>query len=432
MKKILCLFVFALLALPVWSATYYIDPDSETNGVGSEADPFNVCPTITGNNTYLWKRGTTQDIGTRGLAVSGVVIGAYGTGNRPILTNNGNYIFQLTTAVTTFTVQDVRLSDCTYAILVSTGGSGTYLTVDNCEIDTCANSAMSIHFAGTVEVKYSSIHNNTVDGIDFYGPGYLWAHHNTFDSNGTTGDNNHDTISCQGTGLIEWNTITNQLSTSGSAIDATHNTGQCTIRYNTMITGEGHGLGLNGDEADVAAHKVTCYNNYVSGFREGAYIYNYGTYELYNNTFAACTVQGIRGGINGETNLRNMYIKNNIVSGSETIKLTLPAANGYTIECDYNCLYESTGENLNLFVDGVGYDTLAAWKAAVAYDQHSIGDNPALTGSAIGYASPCRDAGTSMSAIFTTDITGFIRSGAWDIGAYEFRGSTCGGTFGLH
>jgi hypothetical protein len=418
MARLLISLVLVLLSSQAFGATYYIDPTGD-NGVGSEADPFNACPTIEADNTYLWKRGTTQDIGARGLAVSGVVIGAYGTGARPILTNNGNYIFQLTTAVTTFTVQDVRLSDCTYAILVSTGGSGTYLTVDNCEIDTCANSGMSIHFAGTVEVKNSNIHDNAVDGIDFYGPGYLWAHDNVFDSIGTSGANNHDTISVQGTGLIEDNVITNQLGSDGSGIDAAHNTGSCIIRRNTLITGEGHGLGLNGDEADVATHLVTAYSNYITGFQDGAFLYNYGTYQLYNNTFKDCTRYGIRGGVNGEANLRNMSFINNIISGHETIKISMPAANGYTITSDYNCLYDSSeGADLNLYNDGTGHDTLAGWQEH-GYDAHSITTAPGLTGYAIGYSSPCKDTGIALSAV-TTDIVGRARAGLYDIGAFEF------------
>jgi hypothetical protein len=77
-------------------ATFYIDPDSATDGVGSEADPFNTWDSVTtaAGNTYLQKRGTTF-VGTITLAANGsaknLIIGAYGEGADPIIAPTGNY-----------------------------------------------------------------------------------------------------------------------------------------------------------------------------------------------------------------------------------------------------------------------------------------------------------------------------------------------------
>lgn len=71
-------------------ADFYIDPDSPTNGAGTEADPFNVWPTIASNNNYYQKRGTSINLtGTISLINDATVtIGAYGDSSfdKPIIT----------------------------------------------------------------------------------------------------------------------------------------------------------------------------------------------------------------------------------------------------------------------------------------------------------------------------------------------------------
>ena len=72
-------------------ATFYIDPTGATNGVGSEADPFNAWGSVTwtAGNTYLQKSGTTHSgtitVGASGTAGSRITIGFYGSGAMPIV-----------------------------------------------------------------------------------------------------------------------------------------------------------------------------------------------------------------------------------------------------------------------------------------------------------------------------------------------------------
>lgn len=89
-------------------ATYYIDPSSATNGVGSEADPYNVTPSITASNTYLFRGGA--DLGAQiTVAADNVTIGAYGSGKAKIngasALNYGVYA----TSVSGLTVQDLEI-----------------------------------------------------------------------------------------------------------------------------------------------------------------------------------------------------------------------------------------------------------------------------------------------------------------------------------
>jgi hypothetical protein len=81
-------------------ATYYIDPDTGTGtGDGSLGDPYKSWTevTISNNNTYLQKRGTTDAIVSDNDSLTEsnkiydangtITIGAYGTGSRPIISN---------------------------------------------------------------------------------------------------------------------------------------------------------------------------------------------------------------------------------------------------------------------------------------------------------------------------------------------------------
>lgn len=72
-------------------ATFYIDPSSATNGVGSEVDPFNAWSSVTwtAGNTYLQRAGTTHSgtitVGASGTAGNEITISYYGTGTMPIV-----------------------------------------------------------------------------------------------------------------------------------------------------------------------------------------------------------------------------------------------------------------------------------------------------------------------------------------------------------
>lgn len=67
-------------------ADIYIDPSRSVNGSGTSGDPHNVIPTITSNNRYLFRRGTTLTVTSqiaRPGGVNSVTFDAYGDGDQP-------------------------------------------------------------------------------------------------------------------------------------------------------------------------------------------------------------------------------------------------------------------------------------------------------------------------------------------------------------
>ena len=81
--------------------------------------------------------------------------------------------------------------------------------------------------------------------------------------------------------------------------------------------------------------------------------------------------------------------------------------------------------------DQITYDN--NWYGGVTYNSSENGaiyqatENPFIDAVnydfALGANATAINAGTDLSAIFTTDFLGNTRSGVWDIGAYEYVGS---------
>lgn len=111
-------------------ATYYIDPTYPVNGTGTSSDPFNVWPTITNNDTFLQKRGTTantQSAAVTAFGRSNVTIGAYGTGPNPTI-NAGTAIGLQCSNSSNLTIEGVDfVSTGSYGV-IWVGGNGISIT----------------------------------------------------------------------------------------------------------------------------------------------------------------------------------------------------------------------------------------------------------------------------------------------------------------
>lgn len=92
MFKRLLAAIFLGAASPAAADTYYVDPSAATNGIGTEAFPYNKWNGFTWRvgSTYLQKAGTTYDGDLLIPAIAGtsdapVVFGSYGSGPKPIV-----------------------------------------------------------------------------------------------------------------------------------------------------------------------------------------------------------------------------------------------------------------------------------------------------------------------------------------------------------
>src|SRR4030043_156615 len=134
MHKITCLFIVLLFLMPVLSsaATYYVDATGG-NDNNDGLSPSTAWKTVTKVNNeiapggriqtsddILFKRGETfRDLylGIRkgGTASDPLVIGAYGTGAKPIITHPGGGIYADTPSLAYITIQDLEIRDAALA-----------------------------------------------------------------------------------------------------------------------------------------------------------------------------------------------------------------------------------------------------------------------------------------------------------------------------
>ena len=174
---------------------------------------------------------------------------------------------------------------------------------------------------------------------------------------------------------------------------------------------------------------VRFYNNVVLGSSDNPYQAalfkdsSGGVHSIWNNIIIAQHPTGIALKSNSMTDAEFGEIKNNIFyspNGYPVFLNTSVAAS----KMDYNLLYRSTGSAVS-YMGG----TIRTWAQhqAAGYDLHGINADPDYDPGdeyRSNATSPCIDAGTSISSVFSTDRDGLTRpvGAVWDIGPYE-RGS---------
>jgi hypothetical protein len=159
-----------------------------------------------------------------------------------------------------------------------------------------------------------------------------------------------------------------------------------------------------------------------------------------NNTFYRCWFQAINfsmGSVLGHGDVSGIVFENNLHVdavnsstggdvfsanyGDGTITFGVHGS-GADVIVDYNLFFASSGTYDNNIEgpDGTVYNTPALFRAGTSLDSHGLSDDPLLDANyAPQVGSPAIDAGVDLSAYFTTDKDGKVRS-AWDIGAYEY------------
>ena len=179
---------------------------------------------------------------------------------------------------------------------------------------------------------------------------------------------------------------------------------------------------------------------------------DWGTINLYNNTFSTDSLLGTNGVQHAFTftypsnanNPLTINIKNNIYSGM-LLGNIIGSGTWNALNVDnnlYNLTKDSSGGYGDFdYINGTQYASLSS-ACAAGYDCNSLGGNTysssypgfvSLPNGTVGSgnwhlqsSSPAIGAATNLSSSFTTDLDGIARpaTGAWDIGAYQYAADT--------
>ncbi|MBN1281141.1 MAG: InlB B-repeat-containing protein [Candidatus Thermoplasmatota archaeon] len=447
--------------------TIYIDPENgnDPEEDGSFAHPFDTWADITSYQdgyTYLQKRGTTCSISHRIVLnyKKYITFGAYGTGDRPLITSSHSEGIISGSASRYITVRDLHLNS------TNKGTGGLFFTrhwysnircehllFENCEIDGFYNGVRIIHaFANLISVDIKvlncTIHDIAEDGIyiqhtnnvevgycniyrvnlDFFvsptnaiAPGDsiqlagrhsdFLIHHNILDRSFTGCKfcfiSNTGGVPYFTTGIFEHNYCVSPRSDGeGGAVLYLQHGSEITVRYNILTANTSTGdLGLPG----ICAYKDTnyVYGNILYDLPGGISVAMNKNGYIYNNVFANINEDDIF--LNGPQIAR---VKNNIFYYGPG-KTEPSIYNNYAVDLEvdhnlFNYLYSGQGYIGTEYIVG---DPLFVDPST--HDYHLIAGSPAI------------DNGTIIQ-IITEDIDGdAVPQGAGpDIGVDEVVGST--------
>ncbi len=311
---------------------------------------------------------------------------------------------------------DLTLINCTISNSQSTSGGGIYaydsggdLTLTNCTIEDCTSSVTG----GGVYIR--DCNSATISGCTFDSNtspigGGLYIYEDPVTISNTTFSNN--TVTGEGAGLFIQNT--------GVTLE------DCTFNGNSTGTGVGNRNG-GGVEFYYGTHTMTnctVFDNY--GEFGGGISYEYATVTLTNVTVVDNDCDEYGGGIyrgsSATLYIKNCLLANNTIDDStanDYYQLSGSITNSYNI-VEYSDGYtwtgtgDITGDQANLYISSslADNDTLNDTQTLALTNTNSVAKNAGSSVANNGVDIP------------STDQRGFDRSGAPDIGSYEYQSST--------
>lgn len=395
-------------------ATYYINPDATYNGDGTlpteatgagQPGAYNAMPSISANNTYLFKRGASPLTAATITLVANVIFAAYynddGTDDiiqsKPIITNNnagntlaivsdgsvGVRLYNLevrggtaassrtlyirpSTITDTITDIDFEATDCIFStgyqntlrILasnarfyncdISGGGTATEDTV-HAECDNLKFINCNLHNVGTSDMLQATpgSGNALVEGWEIRGCNFIGA------------INNYGCLTFTGASavlpsIIEYNTF------KYGNIVANLKADYMVFRNNLVISGS-NTASTTSRTVGIEADYVKCYGNVIIDTNETAPTAQYGCLwvnastgsEIYNNTIIGSNYNDAQyDGVSiHQTNTYNAIVRNNIIINFYN-NLRIRTGMGH-IEAN-NCLHNPINQN---YVDESGTAT---------------------------------------------------------------------------
>jgi hypothetical protein len=373
--------------------------------------------------------------------------------NRDFITLDGEKA-----GVQNWTFQNSLTSDSEAAAVEASPANNlkvTYLTITNVGMGIYAT------YSNAIEVSYCNISGVTTDAAirnivantSATSYGQARFHHNTIkiNTNATTGAGPDGIQSGKSSDIYD-NTF---LSAVGTVVGAQHpdyiqSAGQYHRIYNNTFRNPiDSAVDVDaGPNWDNVFSNLRVYNNVFTSdsnssagatWPSGIRVYN-GSYSsvtdiiIANNTFVDLRGDGTYGGRplhitppSGITLGANVKIQNNIFyntasSSWATIEIGASNATAAQWSVDYNLLNPGTHGATSVIIDGAAYTQSHPRTFAptfISYNHTSTSNDYHLASG----DTAAKDQGVDLSAYFTTDKDGNIRSGAWDIGAYEGEGS---------
>ena len=443
-----------ILVLAADSCTY-IDLDAVSDGAGTRADPNNTTPALTDYSIYLYKRGSDAVQGLANNGTGNMTFASYGTGDYPILLNNGGRIMNMGGG------SNVMIRDIEFNSPTPTDTSSWHVAIhykhnitenfDSIHIEKCHfyhtqqavvvqtytipvyNSNSWIDWNDIYNTRIDAIFTEKIDGrntirynhitginMDWF---YVAPNENDAPGDGIQSDQQEDLE-------ISWNFIDRSETGAKFCLIVGGHSDPCDITDNYMISpgmdaggycthlqfyhkyyvrnthvaaNSGTGIGYWGYSGadDTVAYNVNI--NLAIGMRiEGA-----TGVSVFNNVFDSCDL-----GIQTYGPVYTAY--NNIFSGITTGNqpyLDNAGANTW----DYNLF---SAEVTNMF--GVGVSTLAAWQSATGEDANSLVGDPEFVADKnyrLQSTSPAIDTGIYLG--FDVDYYGSLVGGNPDIGVSE-------------
>jgi hypothetical protein len=437
-------------------ATYYIAPQtgSDSNAGTSENLPRATPPASSNGDVWLFKRGETY-VRTSQLstgAATGMTLGAYGTGEMPIITLQAASTNALNIQGDgTHFIRDLWFKDCTtntHGRVIGFGpitGPGYFASgeITNCKFTGCnwnaiAGGATSTALASKrivvknctfdnigedcfygsalyLEVAYNRMTNMSTnfsdggigygDGVGFLGadPDLVWIHHNYIDHS------NLDTKQCiivdtstgAGTAIIEFNELI------GFGTDAVPGITHSVVVTDCFTIARGNKIRAGGLALTLTVANSQAYGNIVnlvnSNVGSPIFAMTGNSCKVINNTFRSFKTLNA----NQKIVVQGALVSNGVVQNNVFVNVPIAiqsdnASNNPT--ATYNCFYQVTTPRR----DQAG--------AAFAGGNDITADPLLQSDGSIPASSPCATAGTYVSGV--TLANGRLRPNFTPIGAY--------------
>ena len=393
----------------------------------------------------LFKRGGSWSenltFPSSGSAGNPITVGAYGSGNAPIInrliitekiylnfsviqttsvgTNSGLSVGWSHDINFTNTIHDGASKNCFAAYVLGAHNSQTWtynIVFDGCIFKNAAalktGVGLTINaYSHDITVKNSEAYGNGDNGFQAYdsqGPPYTASPYNIFFLNNKSHDNGTNGFEL-GWGVHDSMVIRNHCygnTTQGVIVSsvATSSQSNNVVAYNWI---EPHQYGISIAQNAINTH-------------------------VYNNTVLMSAAASSYAGIWFQTNVGTGNIaKNNIIyasglSGHNPLMLIQSALVNSNVTADYN-LYFNTVSATGAFGAGTTpnyYSSFSAWKAATSQDEYSIWGDPlfvSLSNLHLHVDSPAKDAGVDVGLTRDYDGTPVPQGPGVDIGAFEYH-----------